>query len=150
MSWTNADGLTILMHEEQGEVVTGGRTNAGVHKTLVVELDLEDGVTDITGPTAPFIPAGAFLLRGTLVPTETAVGGTSADLGFVDADGSAIDDDGLVAAVTLAEWNAGHVLDGVDIGTIISASDNAYVTVSAVSGTFTAGKAKLVLEYIEV
>ena len=84
-----------------------------------------------------------------LFATTTLVGGTSIDLGFKTAAGGAIDADGIVAAATQAEINAGHVCDGADIGTVISASDDAYVSVSAVAGSFSAGAAKLVIEYIE-
>ena len=39
MSWTNADGLTVLMHEEQGTVQTTGKTVVGVRKALVIDLE---------------------------------------------------------------------------------------------------------------
>ena len=68
MSWTNADGLTILMHEEQGEVRPHGTTVSSVRSTLVYELEDGSALTDATvtiNANDPFIPADAVILTAT-------------------------------------------------------------------------------------
>jgi hypothetical protein len=149
MSYTNADGLRILTNGDAGVPAANGLTAKSEIKTLVVTVDATAGAVDFNNAEDAFIPAGSFLKSATLFATTTLAGGTSIDLGFVNAAGTEIDADGIVDAATLAEINAGHVCDGADIGTVISASADAYVSVSVVTGTFTAGVAKLVLEYIE-
>jgi hypothetical protein len=149
MSYTNADGLRILTNGDAGVAADNGTTAVPEIKTMVVSIDATAGAVDYNNGEDAFIPAGSFLKSASLFATTTLVGGTSIDLGFKTAAGGAIDADGIVAAATLAEINAGHVCDGADIGTVIDASNDAYVSVSAVSGTFSAGAAKLVIEYIE-
>jgi hypothetical protein len=149
MSYTNADGLRILTNGDAGVPAANGLTAKSEIKTLVVTVDATAGAVDFNNAEDAFIPAGSFLKSATVFATTTLAGGTSIDLGFVNAAGTEIDADGIVDAATLAEINAGHVCDGADIGTVISASADAYVSVSVVTGTFTAGVAKLVLEYIE-
>jgi len=149
MSYTNADGLRVLTDGDAGTPANNGLNAVPALKTMVVTVDATAGAVDLNNGEDAAIPAGSFLKSATLFATTTLVGGTSIDLGFVDAAGDAIDADGIVDAATLAEINAGHVCDGADVGTVISASDDAYVSVSVVTGTFTAGVAKLVLEYIE-
>lgn len=149
MSYTNADGLRILTNGDAGVAADNGTTAVPEIKTMVVSIDTTAGAVDFNNGEDAFIPAGSFLKSASLFATTTLVGGTSIDLGFKTAAGAAIDADGIVDAATLAEINAGHVCDGADIGTVIDASNDAYVSVSVVTGTFTAGVAKLVLEYIE-
>ena len=149
MSYTNADGLRVLTNGDAGVPAGNGVNAASEIKTMVVSIDTTAGAVDFNNAEDAFIPVGSFLKSATLLPTTTLVGGTSIDLGFVDADGNALDADGIVDAATLAEINAGHVCDGADIGTVISSTKDAYVSLSVVTGTFTAGVAKLVLEYIE-
>lgn len=149
MSYTNADGLRILTNGDAGVAADNGTTAVPEIKTMVVSIDTTAGAVDFNNGEDAFIPAGSFLKSASLFATTTLVGGTSIDLGFKTAAGAAIDEDGIVDAATLAEINAGHVCDGADIGTVIDASNDAYVSVSVVTGTFSAGVAKLVLEYIE-
>lgn len=149
MSYTNADGLRILTEGDAGVAADNGTTAVPEIKTMVVSIDTTAGAVDFNNGEDAFIPAGSFLKSASLFATTTLVGGTSIDLGFKTAAGVAIDADGIVDAATLAEINAGHVCDGADIGTVIDASNDAYVSVSVVTGTFSAGVAKLVLEYIE-
>lgn len=150
MSWTNADGLTVLMHDEQGAVKDGGAAAVQATKQLVVKLDL----TANKGVAAndAFIPAGAYITKAHLVVTTAAAGGTSINFGLANAAGTAIDADGIDAAVATAALaaNKGVACDGALVGgTATVGAADAYVT-TANTGTFTAGAATLVIEYIEV
>ena len=150
MSWTNADGLTVLMHEEQGNVREGGLSTVSPMKHLIIDLDL----TAARGVQAndAYIPAGSYIKSATLVVTTAAAGGTSINFGLANAAGSAIDADGIDAAVATAALAANKAV--VCDGALVAGADgvgaaDAYVT-TANTGTFTAGAAKLVIEYIEV
>jgi hypothetical protein len=150
MSWTNADGLTVLLHGEQGEVREGGVTADPMFKTLIVDIDLTAART--VKPNDAYIPAGSFIKSATLVAKTAAAGGTSINFGLATKAGTAIDADGIDAAVAAAALGANKavVCDGALVGgTATVGAADAYVT-TANTGTFTAGVAKLVIEYIEV
>lgn len=166
-TWYNDDGLLVRYGQDQARetqsLMAPPRT-AGVLNHMVVDVNWDDlpGLTTdsnndgtknkFSGQDA-FIPAGSMILRAWLVVEEAFAGGTSYDIGLYDEDGSAIDADGLVAAVTLAELsgsNTAHELDGALVGgTAHIGSSNGYLVV-AETGTFTAGKAKLFIEYMQV
>lgn len=157
MSWTNADGLTVLMHEEQGTVQTTGLHAGTTRKTLVV--DLEDATTlgtsysTAAGPNDAFIPSGAIITKAWFVVDTAFTSGGSATLsiGLYQQDGTVIDADGLDATVAVATLVADAVVDGdgADVGTRVGAND-AYVAFIYGTAAFTAGAGKLILEYIEV
>jgi len=148
MSWTNADGLTVLMHEEQGNVREGGASAVSPMKHLIIDLDLTEDRAVQANDAA--IPAGSWIKSASLVVTTAAAGGTSINFGLADAAGAAIDADGIDAAVATAELadNLAVPCDGALVGGTagVGAAD-AYVT-TANTGTFTAGAVKLVIEYI--
>lgn len=150
MSWTNADGLTVLMHEEQGEVKDGGLATKFAKKTLKLKLDLT--ADKAVAANDAFIPAGSYITSAHIVVTTAAAGGTSINFGLADSAGSAIDADGIDAGVLTAALaaNKAVVCDGALVGGAdgVGAAD-AYV-VTANTGTFTAGEAVLLIEYIEV
>lgn len=151
MTWTNSDGLQVLMHGEQGEVNNKGVTVNSEDSQLVVDVDLTS-LSATPSQLDPFIPAGAFITSAYLIVTEAAAGGTSVTLGLYEKDGTAIDADGIDAAVATAALaaNKAVVCDGDAVGgTVTVGADDAYFGATAV-GTFTAGKAKLVVDYITV
>jgi hypothetical protein len=159
MSWTNADGLTVLMHEEQGAVQTTGLHAGTTRKTLVV--DLEDATTlgssvgsiGAAGPNDAFIPSGAIIIKAWFVVDTAFTSGGSATLniGLFQQDGTEIDADGLDATVAVATLVADAVVegDGADVGTRVGAND-AYIGFIYSTAAFTAGAGKLIVEYIEV
>ena len=158
MSWTNADGLTVLMHEEQGEVQTTGKTVVGVRKALVIDVDdaTTIGATYSTaaGPNDAFIPANALIVSAHFV-VDTAFTGSSSTLniGLYNAAGTAIDADGIDATIALAALAADFavVCDGVLAdGTQNVGAVDAYVGFDYDTAVFTAGSGKLVIEYIDV
>ena len=144
MSWTNADGLTVLMHGEQGEVKDNGSTTESMTQTLIVDIDDATAVPASAATPAAndaFIPAGSYVKNAYLV-IETA---------FTSA-GAAIDADGIDAAIALTAIDAAGdvvVCDGAQVGGVVTVgSANAYVKVNYGTAAFTAGKAKLYVEYI--
>ena len=159
MSWTNADGLTVLMHEEQGEVQTNGSTAVGVRKALVVDLEdattLGTSYTTAAGPTDAAIPANALIVDAHfLVDTAFTSGGSATlSIGLYNAAGSAIDADGIDATIAVAALGAdvATVCDGaLADGTQNVGAADAYVGFIYGTAAFTAGSGKLVIEYIEV
>ena len=145
MSWTNSDGLTVLMHEEQGVAKDGGITTVSPIKHIKLKLDLTADKTVAANDVA--IPAGSYITDARLVVTTAAAGGTSINFGLANSAGTAID--AAVATAALAA-NLAVVCNGALVGLAagVGAAD-AYVT-TANTGTFTAGEAVLVISYIEV
>jgi hypothetical protein len=92
------------------------------------------------------IPEGSLIKGARLEVLETFVGGTSLIVGFAEADGTAIDADGVLETTLTAALVAGADLagDGALIGARLGETGELVV---APTGTFTAGKARLVLEY---
>lgn len=158
MTWTNADGLQVLMHGEQGEVKVNGGSVRAVREALVCELTdattLADATVTIYANDA-FLPADCLLLKASLV-VDTAFTTTTGtlDIGLYDASGSAIvglgGDDAIDAAVAAGALTADAVVDcdGAAVGARIT--ENAYVGFTYDTAVFTAGAAKLVLEYVQV
>lgn len=156
MSYTNADGLYTITHGDQGTVKTQGATDRGMRKQVVAHFDDLTALADAAWTPAandPFIPAGAIILKSTLVVETAGTSGGSAvlDVGLYQADGTVIDDDGLDSAIAVASLTGDAVIDGngADVGTRV-ASNNAYVGATYDTAAFTAGAVKVVVEYIEV
>jgi hypothetical protein len=96
------------------------------------------------------IPANARISRATLRIITAFAGGTSYNLGLQEEDASVIDADGIDAAVALTAIDAiGDVVlcDGALVGTLVGIGAAAGQLVVAATGTFTAGKAQLEIEY---
>lgn len=156
MSYTNADGLYVLTNGGQGEVLTQGATVASPRQALIVDLDLAGlgssfGASNIN-VNNPFIPAGSVILSATLVMTGAATSGGSATLtiGTYNAAGTAIDADGIDATVALTAIDAdGDTVrcDGAHLTTAGYVAANAYIGAIYGTAAFTAGTAKLVVEY---
>lgn len=158
MAWKNPDGLTVRFGAEQGQ--KGSRaavtTGAGKLREITVFVDLpslgaggtsftedlnNDGTneafadTDGSGLNTP-IPAGAVIKSQRVINVVTPAGGTSYAVGTYQASGTVDTANGIrVAAGT----------DGAQVGTQLSA--DRYVGVNVV-GTYTAGKIKVIVEYL--
>ncbi len=126
-----------------------------------------------TDAVVPTIPAYSAILRARLVVLEAFVGGTSLEVGTFTPAGVAVDADGLIPAAVgitanLARGNViagrgAQLVDGFTAdGTAANDADGVYVAsttgpVASVAsqvavvatGIFTAGRARLVIEYIE-
>lgn len=154
MSYTNADGLRVLTFGGQGEVIDRGVTESG---TLVI--DIADftaigstfGAADIDVNKA-VIPAGSVITSATLVMTTAATSGGAATLqiGTYNAAGTAIDADGIDAAIALTVIDAdGDVVrcDGAQTGVTGYLSADAHVGMLYGTAAYTAGAGKLIVEF---
>jgi hypothetical protein len=92
------------------------------------------------------IPKGALLKAARLEVLEAFTGGTSLVIGFAEGDGTAIDADGVLESVLTAALIKGADIagNGALIGDRLPEAGELVVTPT---GTFTGGKARLVLEY---
>jgi len=156
MAWTNADGLDVLMHGEQGEVKKNGGTIESMTQTLVVDITGTDLGTSADAPEAndAFIPAGSYIKNAYLVVDEAFTSGGAATLtiGTQTADGTNIDADGIDATVALTVIDASGdvvVADGAQVGGVVTVgANNAYVKAIYGTAAYTAGTAKLYVEYL--
>lgn len=159
MSYTNADGLLVLTNGDQGVVRTQGTAASGVRQTLVMDLTLTElgttfGAANINVQN-PVIPANSLILSATLVMSAAATSGGSATLtiGTYNAAGTAIDADGIDATVALAALNAiGSTVrcDGAHLSTAGLVTVDAYIGAIYATAAFTAGTAKLFIEYVKL
>lgn len=157
--WNNADGLKVKFGNEIADPTVPAPAHVvegTLVKTLVVDFSydkLPDGDNSAahSGEHA-YIPANAWIKSATLF-AKTDWGGTTPTLtlGLEQQDGTAIDADGIDAAIAEAALDAGDVVqcDGalVAAGTTIGAN-NGYI-VATTGGTVTSGTARLVVEYME-
>ena len=158
MSYTNADGLFVITNNAQGAARDNGLHAQNGVKTMVFELKDATalGTSDVDPqPNDAFIPAGAYITKASLVVTTAFTSGGSATLGIglQQADGTIIDADGIDAAVAVADLaaNKAVVCNGALVGgTATVGAANAYMSLVYGTAAFTAGDAKLVIEYIEV
>lgn len=172
----NADGLAVKMHGdyESNKANFVNRLKAtytdGFVKQAVFELDLtkitagttwfpvdrnNDGTNDGFSGEESFLPQGALVTRVVLVTTEAAAGGTSFTLGTYTQAGAATAATSLITAtegVTANMASVGAKINGNGALTSNTAGaaglpSDGYVT-AAVVGTFTTGKATIIIEYI--
>lgn len=114
------------------------------------DLDTDlDGTADAYSHTWAKIPAGARIKEAFIRVTTAFAGGTNVNVGLRTKANAEIDNDGIDAAVaTAALTPAGKVVvcDGALVNaTSVLAADG--YPVASVSGTYTAGKADLVIVY---
>ncbi len=162
--WTN-DGLTIWFEAEQAEraVPSVASVNSfGAKNQMLIDMDYSklpaetsvtdnDGTNDAWNDGDPYIPAGSLIVGAWLIVETAFAGGTSYNIGLSQKDGTVIDADGIDASVATAALaaNKAVICDGALVGGADLITADAYLKVAA-TGTFTAGKAKLVIEYISV
>jgi hypothetical protein len=126
----------------------GGKQASDVIQYVEVVFDYDDLPTAGAEMEA-LIPAYSLIKSAYLQVITPFAGGTSYNIGLAQTNGTAVDADGLFAAIATAsltpagKWNAGT---GALVGAGIGA--NPCVITVAATGTFTAGKARLVVEYI--
>lgn len=158
MAWKNPDGLTVRYGAEQGAkgARAGVTTGSGKLRELVLFVDLpslgaggtsftedlnNDGTneafadTDGSGLNTP-LPAGAIIKSQRVIDVVTPAGGTSYVVGTYQGSGTVFLADGITAA---------DGTDGEQVGTQLTVAR--YVGVKVV-GTYTAGKIKVIVEYL--
>ena len=175
--WTNADGLQVKFANywnDKSNFVNKARAleTDGLVKQIVIEYDLSriaagttaypsdlntDGTADGFDLDSTYLPANASVLRTTVYATEAAAGGTSITVGTYQKDGTAIAATGLVTATegVLANLNAAGkrtygagTLNAATAGTAGVGTADAFIAIAA-TGTFTAGKGYILIEYID-
>lgn len=147
----NSDGLLLRYGRDQGVrgVKAGVTTSTTKRNELVLFVDLEgvartlystdrnnDGTVDgFSGLDTP-LPANAIILRQDAIQIEAPAGGTNFTVGTFQLNGTVDDADGI-------RTTAGA--NGVQVGTQLAAAR--YVGV-VTTGTYTAGKYKIIVEYM--
>ncbi len=152
-TWINDDGLQVRYGVEQGR--RGARPaetqSNSKEQELILEVELtgtartiyssdlnNDGTLDgFTGLDAQ-LPTGVHISGQRVIVLETPAGGTSYSVGTFDQDGTVQDADGI-------RTDAGA--DGVLVGTDLAAAANVAVTTT---GTYTAGRVKVIINYYTV
>jgi len=156
MSYVNADGLEVLTAGEQGTAAKRGTSLSSQKKSLVMNITGTEVPSSVATPQDhdAFIPAGSYITGAHLLVSTAFTSGGSATLtvGTYTQAGAAVDADGIDAAIALAAIGADKAVacDGAAVGGTATVG-GADVYVEAIYGTaaFTAGEAKLVIEYIE-
>jgi len=152
--WVNNDNLKVGFGKMDTDNTEGAtRRTVGMRNELTIDvhfddMDLQAGVVPSSNEMP--IPAGAAILSATLRTEEDFLGGTSFIVGTKSLAGTAVAGTGLFIEVLLAEIDAaGKVVhgDGSLIGATVATTVDSYISISP-TGTFTAGKASVVIEYI--
>lgn len=159
--WANDDGLVVGFGTRTSEDQRAGVTRtAGEKNQYVVEFEYDDlpqGSSTVDKDLSyARLPDNALILDAYLEVLEAFGGGTSYDIGLDKTDGTAIDADGLWDALALADINAvgersvARTHGGTESGTLLDAAitDPAVLIVTA-TGTFTKGRARVVIEYVD-
>lgn len=150
---THADGLVQRYGPYTGDNKVAGEVRTdGVERQLVLEFSYDDLPAPRASDTSQgYIPAGALVTSAYLFVDTAFADGTALAIGTEQLDGTDIDIDGFLDTTNGATANLGAgvvlILAGVDVGTVVSATLDAYPKVTA-TGTFTAGSARLVINYI--
>lgn len=154
-TWINSDGLEVRFGSDIGNrgQKAGVTTGAGKRRELILTLDLaalgangtgftadlnNDGTLDGFNPSNTPIPANSRLVGVNTIVLETPAGGTSFSVGTYQENGTVDDADGILTDAGAA---------GAQIGTTLASSR--FVAAKA-TGTYTAGKVKVILEYLTV
>lgn len=158
-TWSNDDGLLVKFGTTEGEAGKGGQYST-LGPLRVAEVEING--TDITASEAvvdrhTIIPNGSKIEKVEVV-AETAFtsgGAATLDVGLIDQDETtAIDDDGLVAALALTSIDAdGDVVEliqgstghGALVGTTLS--NAGYITIKRNVADYTAGRAVIRVHY---
>ena len=155
-TYVNSDGLEVRYGADIGKrgMKAGVTTGAGKRRELVLDINLpdlgangtgftadlnNDGVKEAFNPSNTPLPANVRIDKVTLVQLIAPAGGTSFSVGTFLENGTVVDDDGLITT-------AGA--QGAQVGTMSGVSE-LFVAAKA-TGTYTAGRVKVIVEYITV
>lgn len=151
--WTNSDGLVVGFGTRSVETNSGAQPSVGglrqQVKVRIKAADLADSDVSAQLLHGVTIPADSLLESAKLFVTTAFAGATAVlDIGTYDSAGSAVDDDGIDAAIAVASLGDNVVIacDGALIGTVLAS--NQRIGLSYDTAAFTAGEAWLVVEYI--
>lgn len=167
-TWTNSDGLVVGFgtHSEDNDV-PGVATTSGVYKQMVLEIvgvDVIETVTDATiPPQAAQIKRGSWINKATILVTEAFTGTGTIDIGTwgrgtlatpaVDVDDGIdanidIDGAGVMGAIgDTVECDGALVSGAVAVGE--TSNSDCVISVHWTTAVPTAGRAQLVIDYME-
>lgn len=158
-SYVNRDGLETRFGVDQGKrgFRAGVTTGAGKRRELILEVTLadlgaggtgftadlnNDGTREAFNPSNTALPIGSVIDQVRIVTLETPAGGTGIIVGTYQENGTIVDDDGI--ATTIAG------VAGAQVGTQVSAATGPWFVAPKATGTYTAGKIKIIVEYLTV
>ena len=156
--WTNSDGLEVRFVNPEAGQTGAGVSTLGAVKNLVLDFNFATAITAAADGHEAFIPAGSYIKAATLIVTTaaTSAGTATLSIGLAQKDGTAINSTGIDATIALTALDAVTEVvkcDGTLAGGTASiGAYNGYVYTTPTTGAdaFTAGRGKLVIEYIEV
>lgn len=157
--YTNNDGLEVRFGSDIGKrgMRAGVTTGAGKRRELVLEVDLvklgaggtgftsdlnNDGTNEAFNPSNTALPIGAVIDQVRIVSIVTPAGGTGIVVGTYKEDGTVVDDDGI--ATTIAG------VAGAQVGTQVLQATGPWFVAAKATGTYTAGRIKVIVEYLTV
>jgi len=153
-NWTNKDGLVVGFGTREVETTYSAKASrGGPEQQIVMRIkgaDLADSDVAAQLVHAPIIPAGAFI-KSAYLQVDTAFEGVNAvlDIGLYKlSDGTAVDDDGIDAAIATATLVAHYdvACDGAEVGKEQAVACK--VAASYDTAAFTAGEATLIVTYV--
>jgi hypothetical protein len=150
---TNEDGLIVEFGTNRSDVVTDGTTQGQAEHMLTMYIDSQAlvAVGDSAREDVARLPEHALITSAWFVAESAWTGTGTLDIGTADSAGSAIDANGLFAAIDVdvalaaagdAVVGAGVLADGTDI-----IAEDSWVYATA-SGTVSAGVGTLYIRYI--
>ena len=155
LNWTNQDGLVVGFGTRGVETTYSAKASrGGPEQQIVMRIrgaDLADAVVADQLIHAPIIPAGAFI-KSAYLQVDTAFEGVNAvlDIGVYKlSDGTAVDDDGIDAAIATATLVASYdvACDGAEVGKEQAVACK--IAASYDTAAFTAGEATLIVTYVD-
>ena len=163
--FTNADGLQIRYGREASGYARPKVTKVclgGTREQITVEFTFNtlpgfdadannDGTLDSFDLNNVYIPANSVIHSSVLFATSdwTGTSTPTMTIGLYQRDGTVIDADGIDAVIAEAALDTNDVVvcDGALATNANVGTADAFVRVVAAAGTYTAGAAKLVIEY---
>lgn len=149
MGYESNTGLGVLNHygpRETNEKFGGQAKSTGKVKRVEYKFSYDDLPTYGSNGLEYVIPANATIVSSIWRTNTAWAGGTSLNVGLYQSNGTVIDADGLDAAITPTTAGAVIVGNGALVGASIGAAAGE-LTVAA-TGTYTAGSATVIIEYI--
>jgi len=154
-TWTNSDGLVVGFGQRDSKNANGAtvRTQGNVN---ILQMILDYDALPAAAGTAPStksipVPANAVIKSAHVHTTADWATTDSAtlDIGFVNSAGTAIDQDGIDAAIADSALDTGDtvVCDGALVGLDVGTAD-AYISCEVNTGAFNSGSSVLTIEYI--
>lgn len=160
MADINKDGLKVRYFGEQAGLATAGYHDIANLRSIVIEIGADHlwPAADVGGDnTVPSIPPKAMIHSAFLKVHETftAAGAATLTIGTCDEDGTAVDADGIDAAIALSALTAGNIVkcDGAQVAAETATSTfsdkELWVSTAVATGPLTAGRATLTVYFVE-